>query len=103
MYKHMTNLANRVFLCTVVNLFALLFLSSLRDETVSLSVCFPCIMGSRILINLREVALTQARPPTNTNISALRFAQPTRRRRPVHSDTFSLDSYVEGEVRRSVF
>ena len=62
------------------------FLSpTIGQETVAFGQALPCVMGCRILLNLREAAYKQSGPATMANMSTLSFAQWTTRQRTVLS------------------
>ena len=87
------NSPNRVFLCGVLVLLDRDY-SELDAGTAAFGQGLPCVMGCRILLNLlREAAYKQSGkqsgPSTMANISTLKFAQRTTRRRTVRSALIS--------------
>ena len=61
------------------------------NEALAFALGFPCVMGSRILINLREVALKEDRyrHPVSVNLSVLEFASWTSVPPPLYQQAFS--------------
>lgn len=76
----MNNFHDRVFLCGLLAVVGNLSSPTLDTGVAAISQGLPSVMGSRIILNLREVAYKQRGPSTAMNISALRFAQQTIRR-----------------------
>ncbi|KAI5120051.1 hypothetical protein M0805_007803 [Coniferiporia weirii] len=62
----------RILICSLTNMAFLAFSSSLLCDALGFALGFPCVMGSRILLNLRETA--RGKPMTSLALTSLRFA-----------------------------
>ena len=100
-----TNLNNRVSLCgTIVIIYHHVYTVGVGAGAATFGQALPCVMGCRILLNLREAAYKQSGPSTMANISTLKFAQHTTRQRTVRSTLApheAHENYAENDDRQS--
>ena len=101
MHITITNFNNRVFLCGILVIInSYVPTVGVDAGTAAFGQALPCVMGCRILVNLREAAYKQSGPSTMADMNTLRFAQRTTRQRSVRSTLTHYEAHDDdAEVR----
>ena len=97
-----STVTNSVFLCGML---AMIYFSDptpvIDAGIAAFGQALPCVMGCRILLNLREAAYKQSGSSTLANISTLKCAKLTARQRTVRSALTHYEAHGDDAEIRS--
>lgn len=77
--------APRILICSLANMTFLVFYPFIICAALGFALGFPCVMGSRILLNLREIAREEMRCGISTSkiFTSLHFAEASALQRAI--------------------